>query len=280
MAVYCSFFRSPTAFTTVCTPYCSADGIGLLNLPLANCFHDDLRAADSSPYHSFFRSSTSIIPGRFTHRIPHRMAADYSFFRSSTAFTTVCAPYCSADGGGLLILSLVNGFHDNLLALLLSGWQRIAHTSAHQRLSRRFACRIALRMAADCSIFRSPTAFTTVCAPYCLADGIGLPPPPLANGFHDDLRAVLLSGWHRIAHTSASQWLSQRFARSIAQRMAADCTVFRSSIAFTVCVPFYSEDGSGLLILPIVNGFHDGYCAIFLSGWRRIADSSARQWPS
>jgi len=166
MAAYCSFFRSPTAFTTVCAPYCSADGIGLLNLPLANCFHDDLRAADCSPYRSFFRSSTSIIPGRFAYRIPQRMAADYSFFRSSTAFTTVCAPYCSADGGGLLILSLVNGFHDDLLAVLLSGWQRIAHTSAHQRLSRRFAHRIALRMAADCSIFRLPTAFTTVCAPY------------------------------------------------------------------------------------------------------------------
>jgi len=144
------------------------------------------------------------------------MAVDYSFFRSSTAFTTVCALYCSADGGGLLILSLVNGFHNDLRAVLLSGWQRIAHTSAHQRLSRQFARRIALRMAADCSIFRSPTAFTTVCAPYSLADGIGLPPPPLANGFHDDLRAILLSGCHRIADTSASQWLFRWFARRIA----------------------------------------------------------------
>jgi len=245
MAAYCSFFCSPTAFTTVCAPYCSADGIGLLNLPLANCFHDDLRAADCSPYRSFFRSLTSIIPGRFAYRIPQRMAADYSFFHSSTAFTTVCVPYCSADGGGLLILSLVNGFHDDLLAVLLSGWQWIAHTSAHQRLSRRFAHRIALRMAADCSIFRSPTAFTTVRAPYCLADGIGLPPPPLANGFHDDLRAVLLSGWHRIALTSASQRLSRRFARRIAQRTAAHCSFFRSSMAFPmVRAPYRAADGS------------------------------------
>jgi len=121
------------------------------------------------------------------------MAADYSFFRSSKAFTTLCTPYCSADGGGLLILSLVNGFHDDLRAVLLSGWQRIAYTSAHQRLSRRFARRITLRMAANCSIFRSPTAFTTVFALYCLAGGIGSPPPPLTNGFHDDLRAILLS---------------------------------------------------------------------------------------
>jgi len=51
------------------------------------------------------------------------------------AFTTVCVPYFSADGGGLLPLSLVNGFHDRLRAVLLSGWQRIAHTSARQQLS-------------------------------------------------------------------------------------------------------------------------------------------------
>jgi len=47
---------------------------------------------------------------------------DYSFFCSSTAFTTVIAPYFSADGGGLLILPLVNVFHDGLSAVLLRGW--------------------------------------------------------------------------------------------------------------------------------------------------------------
>ena len=185
----------------------------------------------------------------FSRRISQRMAADCSFFLSSTAFTTVCAPYCSADGSGLLIPPFANCFHDGFRAVLLSGWQRIAHSSARQQLSRRFARRIALRMAADCSIFRSPTAFTTVCVPYCSADGIGLPPPPLANGFHDDLRAVLHPGWCggslilslingfpdglravllsgrlRIAHTSARQRLSRRFARCIAQRTSAHCS--------------------------------------------------------
>ena len=153
---------------------------------------------------------------RFARRIAQRMAADCSFFLSSTAFTTVfapycsadgsgllilplvngfttvCAPYCSADGSGLLLLPLVKGFHDGLRAVLLR--QQIAHTSARQRLSRRFAHRISQRMAADCSFFHSSTAFTTVCAPYCSADGSALLILPLVNGFHNGLRAVLLSG--------------------------------------------------------------------------------------
>jgi len=111
----------------------------LLNLLLANCFHDDLRAADCSPYRSFFRSSTSIIPDRFAYHIPHRMAADYCFFRLSMAFTTVCAPYCSADGSGLLIPPLINGFHNSLRAVLICRWQRIAQSSTCQQLSRWFA---------------------------------------------------------------------------------------------------------------------------------------------
>jgi len=98
-------------------------------------------------------------------------AADRSFFLSSTAFTTVCAPYCLADGSGLLIPPLVNGFSDGSRAVLLSGRQRIANSSARQRLSRRFARRIAQRIAADCSYLRSSTAFTKVCSPYCSAAG-------------------------------------------------------------------------------------------------------------
>jgi hypothetical protein len=113
----------------------------------------------------------SIIPGRFVYRIPQRMAADCSYLHSSTAFTTVRSPYCSADGSGLLILPLVNGFHNGSRAVLRSGWQRIAHSSARQRLSQRFARRFAQRMAADCSFFRSSTAFATLCAPYYSADG-------------------------------------------------------------------------------------------------------------
>jgi len=120
------------------------------HLPPVDDFANVLRAVDCSRYRSFFRSSMSIIPGRFAYRIPQRMAADYAFLHSSTAFTMVFAPYFSADCSGLLILPPVNGFHDVLGAVLLSGCQRISHTSAHQRLSRRIACRIAQRMAADC----------------------------------------------------------------------------------------------------------------------------------
>jgi len=62
-------------------------------------------------------------------------AAHRSFVLSSTAFTTVCALYCLADGSGLLIPPLVNGFPDGLHAVLLSGWRRIAHSFPRQRLS-------------------------------------------------------------------------------------------------------------------------------------------------
>jgi len=173
------------------------------------------------------------------------MAADCSFLLSSTALTTVCAPYFSADGGGLLILSLVNGFHDGLCAVLLSGWQRIAPSSARQWLFRRFTRRIAQWIAAHCSYFRSSKPFTTDCAPFCSADGSALLILPLVNGFHNGLHAVLLGGLQRIAHTSAGQWLSQRFARFITQRMAADCTFFRSSTGFTtICALYCSANGS------------------------------------
>jgi len=60
------------------------------------------------------------------------MPAYCLFFLSSTAFSTVFVPYFSTDGGGLLILSLVNGFPDGLRAVLLSGLQHIAHSSARQ----------------------------------------------------------------------------------------------------------------------------------------------------
>ena len=174
------------------------------------------------------------------------------------AFTTVCAPYCSADGSGLLILPhvkgfhdgllilpLVNGFHDGLRAVFHSRWQRIAHSFSRQRLSRRFARRIAQRMAAHCSFFRSSTAFTTVFAPYCSADGSGLPILPLVTAFHDGLRAVLPRGWQRIAHCCTRRRLSRRFARSISQRMAADCSFFLSSMAFTTFfAPYCSSDRS------------------------------------
>jgi len=282
MAAHCLFFRSSMAFTTVFAPYCSADGSGLLILALVDGFHDGLRAVLPLGWQRIAHSSTrQWLSPRFARRIVPQMAADCSFLHSSTAFMTVCASYLSADGGELLILSLVNGFHDGFRAVLLRGWQRIAHSSARQRLSRWFARRIAPRMAADCSFLHSSTAFTTVCEPYFSADGSGLLIHSLVNGFHDGLRAVLLSGWQWIARTFARQRLSRQIAHRIAPKMAADCSYLRSSTAFTmVRAPYGSAYGSGLLIPPLVNGFHDGFRAVLLSGWQRIAHSSTRQWLS
>jgi len=109
------------------------------------------------------------------------------------AFPTVRTLFCSADGGGLLILSLVKGFHDGLGAVLLSGWRQISHSFSHQWLSRRFVCHIAQRMAAHCAFFRSLTAFPTFRVPYCSVVGSSLLIAPLLNGFSNGLRAVLLS---------------------------------------------------------------------------------------
>ena len=204
------------------------------------------------------------------------MAVHFSFFHASTA-SMVCEPYCSADHSGLPIPALVIVFRDSSCAVLRSGWQRIAHSYSRQQLSLLFARCIAKRMAADCSFFRSLTAFMTVCAPYCSADGGRLHILSLVNGFHDGLPAVLLRGWPRIAHSSARHQLFRRSAHRIAQRMAAHFSYFRSSTAFaSVCPPYCSADGSRLLILPLINGFPDGLRAVLLRGWQRIADSSAR----
>jgi len=303
MAADCSYLRSPTAFTMVFAPYCSADGSVLLILPLANSFHDGFRAVLLCGWQRIVQSSTcQQLSRRFARRIAQRMvsdcphlhspaafmtictpyctpdgAADRSFFLSSTAFLTVCAPYCSADGSGLLIPPLINGFHDGFRAVLLSGWQRIGHSSARQKLSRRFARRIAQRVVSDCSIFRSPTAFTTICAPQ-IAHRIARSSARRRQLSPAGSRTVFLSGWQRITHSSACQRLSRLFARRIAQRMAADCSFFLSSTAFTtICAPYCSADGSGLLIPPLINGFHDGLRAVLLYGWQRIAQSSARQ---
>jgi len=269
MAAYCSFFHSSMAFTTVCAPYCPADGSGLLILALVDGFHEGLRALFVSGWrriaHSFSRQRLS---RRFSRRIAPRMAAHCSFFRSSTTFTTVFLPYCSADGSGFPIVPLVTGFHDGLRSVLPHGWQRIAHSCTRQRLSRRFANRISQRMVADYSFILSSMAFMTVCAPYCSADGSGLHVLSLVNGFHDRLRTVLLQRWQRIAHTSARQPLSRRFGRRMAQLMAADCSYLHSSMAFTtVFAPYCSVDGSGLLILPLVNGFPDRLRAVLHREW-------------
>jgi len=49
---------------------------------------------------------------------------------------TDCVLYCSANGSALLILSLLDGFPDNLRAILLSGWQHIVLCSGLQQRSR------------------------------------------------------------------------------------------------------------------------------------------------
>jgi len=251
-------------------PYCSADCSALLILPLVNGFHNGLHAVllcgwqhiahysarqrfsqrfsrriapRMAAYCSFFHSSTAFTT--VWRSVAQRMASDCSFLHSSTAFTTVRAPYFSADGGAFLMLSLINGFHNGLRAVLLCKLQRIAHTSARHRLSQRLAHRIAQRMTADCSYFRSSKPFTTNCAPYCSAEGSALLVLQFVKGFHDGLRAVLLCGLQCISDTSARQRLSQRFTRRIAQRMTADCSFFHSSTGFTsICALYCTVNGS------------------------------------
>jgi len=204
------------------------------------------------------------------------MVAHCPYFRSSMAFM-VCAPFCFMEGSGLFILPLVNGFHNGLCATLLCRWYLIASTSAHQRLSRRFARHIAQRMAAYCSLFRLSMAFTMVCVPSYPGDGSASLVLPLVNIFHG-LHAVLLSGWQHIAHSFACRQLSRRFSFSLTERMAAHSPYLRSSTAFTmVYMPYCSVDGAGLLVHPLVNGFSEGLHAVSLRGWQRIAHHSARQ---
>jgi len=150
-----------------------------------------------------------------------RMAAGCLYFRSSMALKTDCAPYCTTEASGLLIPPLVNGFHDGLRAVLLSGRQRIAPSSARQQLSRRFACHIAKRMVSDCSIFGSPTAFTNICV-LQIARRIAHSSARRRQLSAAGSRTVFLSRWQRITHSSAHQRLSRRFARRIAQWMVSD----------------------------------------------------------
>jgi len=124
------------------------------------------------------------------------MAADCSYFCSSTAFTTVRAPYCSADRSADRSI-----FRSSMAFTTV---RTLYYSADHS---------------ADHLIFRSSTAYTTVCPPYCSADGSALLILPLVKGFHDGLRAVLLTGWQRIAPSSARQRLFRRFTRRNAQRI-------------------------------------------------------------
>jgi len=160
---------------------------------------------------------------------------------------------------GFLLLAVINGFQYGLRAVLLSGLQRIAQ-----------------RMAADSSFFHLSMAFI-VRALFCSPDDSALLILPFVNGCHG-LRTVFPNRWQQIARSSARQWLSGWFASSIALWMVADCSYFLSSKAFTtVYAPYFCTHVCGLLIYPLVKGFH-GLRAVLLSEWLRIAHSCARQW--
>jgi len=61
--------------------------------------------------------------------------------------------------------------------------------------------------------------------------------------------------------------------------MAAYCSFFCSSMAFTVCPPFSSAGGSTSLVLPMINVFH-GLRAVLFSGGQHNAHSSTLRWVS
>jgi len=204
-----SFLRSSMAFTMVCVPYSLTDGSlewyffrSLTAYPTVRVPYCPMAGTTAGSW-----GHISPLPVDDFAIIPHMVNCLWyrSFVRSSTAFTTVYAVYCSVDGSGLLFLALVNGFYDGSHAIFLSGWQRISRTSARQRLSQQIGHRITQWMAAHCSYFRSSMAFTTDWAPYYSADGSSLLILPLVNGVHNGLPTVLLCGWQRIAHSSARQ---------------------------------------------------------------------------
>jgi len=142
--------------------------------------------------------------------------------------------------------------------------QRIAYSSACQQLSW-FALHFAQRMAAYFSFIRLPTAVPSVYTPYCSEDGSGLLIFPLINSYHG-LRAGLLCGWLRIAHSSARQWLFRRFAHHIAQWMTSYCSHLHSSTAFMmVCTVYCSVDSVRVLTPTLVNSFHDSKHTVLLS---------------
>ena len=204
---------------------------------------------------------------------------DRSFSLSSIALTMDCALYCSVEGFRLLILPFVHGLYDGLHAVLLSGWQRIAHSFSCQLLSQRFSRRITQLIAVHCSFFHSWTAFTTVYALYCSANDSELFILSLLDGVPNDLCAILFRGWQRITLSSTRQWRSW-FTYHCAKRMAPRSLFFHSSTGVTsVCAPYCSQADSPSLVLALLKGFSDNSHPLLL-GWQRIPCSSACQWLS
>jgi len=241
MAADCSFFHSSahcsylplsTAFLTIRAPYCSLDGSRLLILPLVKVFHS-LRTELLNGWQQITHPSTRQQLSRwlacslacqwlsqFARCFAPWIKAHCLFFCSSMAFTRVYVPCCPADGSALLILPLVKGFPNVSRAAFLSGWQRITRSATCLQFSR-FACCIAQWRETDCLFFASPTAFTMVYIEYrsffqssttfptfrvwyYSTHGSALLVLPLTDGFHG-LRAILLTGWRRISHSSIRQ---------------------------------------------------------------------------
>jgi len=236
MAADCSSFHSSTAFTTVCTQYCSVAGSRFLILLLVNGFHNIC-----APYCSMDGTVLLVLP----------LVDGFYGLRAVLL----------RGWQQIVYSSVVNCFPNAFLGVLLSGWQRIAHSFTHEQLSRWFAHCIAQPMAVHCSFVHSLTDFPTICTPYSSADGNVSHFLPLVNGIHG-LRTVLLSGWHHVPYSSTRQRVSCQFALHIAYRMAAHCSFFHSSKAFQTIRAPYCLDGSEFLVLQLANGFHNGLCAL------------------
>ena len=263
MSAHCSSLHSSTAFPTVHTSYCAADGSGLLILPLIDVYYPwtvrvSYTSADGSgllilAHVNGFHSLCAVLHGKLQ-RTDHSSASRGLF--SQAYSRTIFLSGCQRIAHSCRRQWLEPWFSHCITQQMV---RQIAHSFTQQWFSRCCVHCIALRMVADCSHFRSSTAFSSVFAPYCRADGSRLLILLLVYNFHVVSYAILLCRWQWIAHTSARQRLSLWFACRMAPQMALDCSYLCSSMAFTtVCTLYCSVDGSGFLLLPVVNSFHHG----------------------
>jgi len=149
------FFCSSTAYPTVRVPYYSMAGTTTSSRahpssPLVNDFANIPRAVYCSPNCSFLRSSTAFPIVCALYCLMDGSLERY-FFCSSTSYPTVDVLYCSMGG-------TTAGSWGHPSPPPVDNFASIPHT-------------------VDClryrSFFRWSTAFTTVCALYCSADGSG-----------------------------------------------------------------------------------------------------------
>jgi len=208
------FFCSSTAYPTVRVPYCSMAGTTAGSWahpspPLVDLFANVRRAVDCSPNRSFLRSSTAFT----TVCMPYCLtdgSLERFFFCSSTAYPTVRVPYCSMAG-------TTAGSWGHPSPPPVDDFANVPRTVDCSRYR---------------SFFRSSTAFTTVCAPYCSANvSADRPIFRLSTAFTTDgtqYCSAYGSVWQRIAHSCTRQRLSLWFSRRISLRMAAYCSLFLS----------------------------------------------------